>query len=49
MGEKGYDLLKERYNWKIIAKKTLEVYAKVIESMSLQQEKSVENCEVRVK
>ena len=31
MGEKGYDLLKKRYNWKTIAKKTLEVYAKVIE------------------
>jgi glycosyltransferase involved in cell wall biosynthesis len=31
MGENGYDLLKQRYNWTTIAKKTLEVYEKVIE------------------
>jgi glycosyltransferase involved in cell wall biosynthesis len=31
MGEKGYDLLKKKYNWKTIAEKTLEVYEKVIE------------------
>jgi glycosyltransferase involved in cell wall biosynthesis len=31
MGEKGNDLLKQRYNWKTIAEKTLEVYDKVIE------------------
>jgi glycosyltransferase involved in cell wall biosynthesis len=31
MGEKGYDLLKKRYNWKTIAEKTLEVYKKAIE------------------
>jgi glycosyltransferase involved in cell wall biosynthesis len=31
MGENGSDLLKQRYNWKMIAKKTLEVYEKVIE------------------
>jgi glycosyltransferase involved in cell wall biosynthesis len=31
MGEKGYDLLKQRYNWKTIAERTLEVYEKVIE------------------
>jgi len=30
MGEKGYDLLKKRYNWKTIAEKTLKVYEKVI-------------------
>jgi glycosyltransferase involved in cell wall biosynthesis len=32
MGEKGYDLLKKQYNWKIIAQKTLGVYEKVIDS-----------------
>ena len=32
MGEKGYDLLKKKYNWKTIAEKTLEVYEKVIEN-----------------
>ena len=31
MGKKGHDLLKKKYNWKIIAEKTLEVYEKVIE------------------
>jgi glycosyltransferase involved in cell wall biosynthesis len=31
MGEKGYDLLKKRYNWETIAEKTLEVYKKIIE------------------
>jgi hypothetical protein len=31
MGEKGHDLLKKKYNWSIIAEKTLEVYEKVIE------------------
>ncbi|AAM07037.1 conserved hypothetical protein [Methanosarcina acetivorans C2A] len=31
MGEKGYDLLKKRYNWETIATKTLEVYEKIIE------------------
>jgi len=31
MGENGYNLLKQKYNWKTIAKKTLEVYEKVIE------------------
>jgi glycosyltransferase involved in cell wall biosynthesis len=31
MGEKGHDLLKQRYNWKTIAEETLEVYEKVIE------------------
>lgn len=31
MGEKGYNLLKQQYNWKTIADKTLEVYEKVIE------------------
>jgi len=31
MGKNGYDLLKNKYNWKTIAKKTLEVYEKVIE------------------
>lgn len=31
MGEKGYELLKQKYNWETIADKTLEVYEKVIE------------------
>jgi glycosyltransferase involved in cell wall biosynthesis len=31
MGEKGHDLLKKKYNWRIIAEKTLEIYEKVIE------------------
>lgn len=31
MGEKGHDLIKKKYNWRIIAEKTLEVYEKVIE------------------
>jgi glycosyltransferase involved in cell wall biosynthesis len=31
MGEKGYDLLKKRYNWGTIARKTIEVYEKVME------------------
>ncbi len=31
MGEKGYDLLKHKYNWKTIAQKALELYYKVIE------------------
>jgi len=31
MGEKGYDLLKNKYNWKTIAQNTLELYYKVIE------------------
>ena len=31
-GEKGYDLLKKRYNWETIAAKTLEVYEKIIEN-----------------
>jgi len=35
MGEKGYDLIKKRYNWKIIAEKTLEVYKKIIEKQEL--------------
>jgi glycosyltransferase involved in cell wall biosynthesis len=30
MGEKGHDLIKNKYNWKIIAEETLEVYEKVI-------------------
>jgi glycosyltransferase involved in cell wall biosynthesis len=35
MGEKGYDLLKKRYNWETIARKTIEVYEKVMEKMSI--------------
>ncbi len=31
MGENGYDLLKNKYNWETITEKTLEVYEKVIE------------------
>jgi glycosyltransferase involved in cell wall biosynthesis len=31
MGKNGYDLLKNKYNWKTIAEKTLEVYEKIIE------------------
>jgi hypothetical protein len=31
MGEQGNDLLKQKYNWKIIAEKTLEVYQKLVE------------------
>ncbi|AKB43064.1 MULTISPECIES: glycosyltransferase family 4 protein [Methanosarcina] len=31
MGEKGNDLLKQKYNWKTIAEKTLEVYEKLVE------------------
>src|SRR5208283_1987330 len=31
MGEKGHDLLKNKYNWKTIAEKTLGVYEKIIE------------------
>jgi glycosyltransferase involved in cell wall biosynthesis len=42
MGEKGYDLLKKRYNWKTIAEKTLEVYEKVIEKHTSGAEMSVE-------
>jgi glycosyltransferase involved in cell wall biosynthesis len=40
MGEKGNDLLKQRYNWKTIAEKTLEVYDKVIEKHELKAVKS---------
>ena len=29
MGEKGYSLLKKRYNWKNIAEETIRVYEKV--------------------
>lgn len=39
MGEKGYDLLKKRYNWKTIAEKTLEVYKKAIEKHESKTEK----------
>ncbi|AAM05735.1 LPS biosynthesis related protein [Methanosarcina acetivorans C2A] len=31
MGKKGHDLLKEKYNWKRIAEKTLETYEHVID------------------
>jgi glycosyltransferase involved in cell wall biosynthesis len=31
MGQNGYDLLKNKYNWKTIAEKTLEVYEIIIE------------------
>ena len=47
MGEKGYDLLKQKYNWKTIAKKTLEVYEKVIEKQESGQKKLVEKQESR--
>ena len=39
MGEKGYDLLKHKYNWKTIAKKTLELYYKIIEKHESKKEK----------
>ncbi|KKG06356.1 hypothetical protein DU86_18530 [Methanosarcina mazei] len=31
MGEKGNYLLKQKYNWKTIAEKTLKVYEKLVE------------------
>lgn len=37
MGEKGHDLLKQKYNWKTIAEETLEVYEKVIEKQRSRQ------------
>ncbi len=39
MGEKGYELLKKKYNWKTIAEITLDVYRKVIEKQGSQAEK----------
>jgi glycosyltransferase involved in cell wall biosynthesis len=39
MGEKGYNLLKHKYNWKTIAKKTLELYYNVIEKHESKEEK----------
>ena len=39
MGEKGYNLLKHKYNWKTIAKKTLELYYNVIEKHESKGEK----------
>ncbi len=35
MGENGYDLLKNKYNWKKIAQKTLDIYDKLIEKRAL--------------
>ncbi len=39
MGEKGYDLLKHKYNWKTIAKKTFELYNKIIEKHESKEDK----------
>lgn len=41
MGEKGYELLKKKYNWKTIAEITLDVYEKVIEKQGLTSEKII--------
>ncbi len=35
MGDRGYELLKRKYNWKTIAEMTLDVYKKVIEKQGI--------------